>query len=284
MPRWCTAPDVLLDRQQIPLPGEGGHTSYWPGPEVQETVTARLKYRALRCALVDDISRSDTYPCRVRDGGVSMESQATVSKVSGSALLPDESWHDRGGNGDDRPRFRQPIARELPDGYALELVNNELQMEEPSADVGHHHPTARPRPRVVSATPFGFPGSDGSRRRQPPLGVAGRPAVRDKPVDAKLAVTVTALPVSPPPRSRSRQIARPAPDPDRRLGCPEPTARGSPHRGSCHEGDHPCRPGAEEWAGCPSRSKHPSGANAMPRRWITRGLGSPCWHVESAPG
>ena len=83
--------------------------------------------------LVDDISRSDTYPyVDVREDDVSMGHEATVSKVSEEQLF---YLMSRGMTEDEAMAmivrgFIEPIARELPMEYALELNRLiELQME-----------------------------------------------------------------------------------------------------------------------------------------------------------
>jgi Fe-S cluster assembly protein SufB len=83
--------------------------------------------------LVDQISRSDTYPyVDVREDDVSMAHEATVSKVSADQLF----YLMSRGLGEDEAMamivrgFVEPIARELPMEYALELNRLiELQME-----------------------------------------------------------------------------------------------------------------------------------------------------------
>jgi Fe-S cluster assembly protein SufB len=83
--------------------------------------------------LVDDVSRSDTYPyVDVREDDVSMSHEATVSKVSQDQLF----YLMNRGLGEDEAMalivrgFVEPIARELPMEYALELNRLiELQME-----------------------------------------------------------------------------------------------------------------------------------------------------------
>ncbi|MDT7611338.1 MAG: Fe-S cluster assembly protein SufB [Pseudonocardiales bacterium] len=83
--------------------------------------------------LVDQISRSDTYPyVDVRTDDVSMGHEATVSKVSEEQLF---YLMSRGLTEDEAMAmvvrgFVEPIARELPMEYALELNRLiELQME-----------------------------------------------------------------------------------------------------------------------------------------------------------
>ena len=83
--------------------------------------------------LVDDISRSDTYPyVDAREDDVSMGHEATVSKVSEDQLF---YLMSRGLSEDEAMAmvvrgFVEPIARELPMEYALELNRLiELQME-----------------------------------------------------------------------------------------------------------------------------------------------------------
>ncbi len=89
----------------------------------------------VRCdaLLVDTIRRSDTYPyVDVREDDVSMGHEATVSKVSEDQLF---YLMSRGMTEDEAMAmivrgFIEPIARELPMEYALELNRLiELQME-----------------------------------------------------------------------------------------------------------------------------------------------------------
>ena len=83
--------------------------------------------------LVDSISRSDTYPyVDVREDDVSMGHEATVSKISDDQLF----YLMSRGLGEDEAMamivrgFIEPIARELPMEYALELNRLiEMQME-----------------------------------------------------------------------------------------------------------------------------------------------------------
>ncbi|MFM1864769.1 MAG: hypothetical protein RL677_549, partial [Actinomycetota bacterium] len=102
----------------------GGRTSYRGLIQVDEgafNAKTTVKCDAL---LVDDNSRSDTYPyidCREDD--VSMGHEATVSKVSEDQLF---YLMQRGMNEDEAMAmivrgFVEPIARELPMEYAIEL-------------------------------------------------------------------------------------------------------------------------------------------------------------------
>jgi len=111
----------------------GGRTSYRGLVQVQEG--SHHSASTVRCdaLLVDDISRSDTYPyVDVRVDDVSMGHEATVSKVSEDQLFYLQS---RGLTEDEAMAmivrgFIEPIARELPMEYALELNRLiELQME-----------------------------------------------------------------------------------------------------------------------------------------------------------
>ncbi|HJE50557.1 MAG TPA: Fe-S cluster assembly protein SufB [Tessaracoccus flavescens] len=111
----------------------GGRSSYRGLVKVEPG--ARHSASSVMCdaLLVDDISRSDTYPyVDVREEDVSMAHEATVSKVSedqlfylmsrGMGELEAMAMIVRG--------FVEPIARELPMEYALELNRLiELQME-----------------------------------------------------------------------------------------------------------------------------------------------------------
>jgi Fe-S cluster assembly protein SufB len=111
----------------------GGRTSYRGLVQVQEGAhgsKANVKCDAL---LVDTISRSDTYPyVDVREDDVSMGHEATVSKVGEDQLF---YLMSRGLAEDEAMAmvvrgFVEPIARELPMEYALELNRLiELQME-----------------------------------------------------------------------------------------------------------------------------------------------------------
>ncbi|EPI41080.1 hypothetical protein HMPREF1586_01234, partial [Gardnerella vaginalis JCP8522] len=83
--------------------------------------------------LVDDFSRSDTYPhVDVREDNVSMAHEATVSKVSEDQLfyLMSRGLEEKEAMGMIVRGFVEPISRQLPMEYALELNRLvELQME-----------------------------------------------------------------------------------------------------------------------------------------------------------
>jgi Fe-S cluster assembly protein SufB len=111
----------------------GGRTSY--RGLIQVDPNAHHSASTVKCdaLLVDTISRSDTYPyVDVRTDDVSMAHEATVSKVSDEQLF----YLMSRGMGEDEAMamivrgFVEPIARELPMEYALELNRLiELQME-----------------------------------------------------------------------------------------------------------------------------------------------------------
>ncbi|MGA3540584.1 Fe-S cluster assembly protein SufB [Melissospora conviva] len=111
----------------------GGRTSYRGLVQVMEgshNSRSTVKCDAL---LVDAISRSDTYPyVDIREDDVSMGHEATVSKVSDDQLF---YLMSRGLSEDEAMAmivrgFIEPIAKELPMEYALELNRLiELQME-----------------------------------------------------------------------------------------------------------------------------------------------------------
>lgn len=111
----------------------GGRSSYRGLVQVLEG--AHHSASSVKCdaLLVDTISRSDTYPyVDVREDDVSMAHEATVSKVSDDQLF----YLMSRGMGEDEAMamivrgFVEPIARELPMEYALELNRLiELQME-----------------------------------------------------------------------------------------------------------------------------------------------------------
>ncbi|WP_026423977.1 Fe-S cluster assembly protein SufB [Actinokineospora inagensis] len=111
----------------------GGRTSY--RGLVQVNKRAHHAKSTVKCdaLLVDQISRSDTYPyVDVREDDVAMGHEATVSKVSDDQLF---YLMSRGLTEDEAMAmivrgFVEPIARELPMEYALELNRLiELQME-----------------------------------------------------------------------------------------------------------------------------------------------------------
>ncbi|MFI7589007.1 Fe-S cluster assembly protein SufB [Spongisporangium articulatum] len=111
----------------------GGRTSYRGLIQVLEG--SHHAASTVRCdaLLVDTISRSDTYPyVDVREDDVSMGHEATVSKVSEDQLF---YLMSRGMTEEEAMAmivrgFIEPIARELPMEYALELNRLiELQME-----------------------------------------------------------------------------------------------------------------------------------------------------------
>ena len=111
----------------------GGRASY--RGEIRVAAGAHHSANTVRCdaLLVDNISRSDTYPSvDVREDDVSMGHEATVSRVSEEQLF---SLQSRGLPEDEAMAmivrgFIEPIAKELPMEYALELNKLiELQME-----------------------------------------------------------------------------------------------------------------------------------------------------------
>ncbi len=111
----------------------GGRTSYRGLVQVLEGAHGSKSTVKCDALLVDDISRSDTYPyVDVREDDVAMGHEATVSKVSADQLF---YLMSRGLSEDEAMAmivrgFVEPIARELPMEYALELNRLiELQME-----------------------------------------------------------------------------------------------------------------------------------------------------------
>ena len=111
----------------------GGRTSYRGLVQVQEG--AHHSKSTVKCdaLLIDTISRSDTYPyVDVREDDVEMGHEATVSRISDYQLF----YLMSRGLGEDEAMamivrgFIEPIARELPMEYALELNRLiEMQME-----------------------------------------------------------------------------------------------------------------------------------------------------------
>jgi Fe-S cluster assembly protein SufB len=111
----------------------GGRTSYRGLVQVAEGAHHSASTVKCDALLVDSVSRSDTYPyVDVREDDVAMGHEATVSKVSEDQLF---YLMSRGMNEDEAMAmivrgFVEPIARELPMEYALELNRLiELQME-----------------------------------------------------------------------------------------------------------------------------------------------------------
>ena len=111
----------------------GGRSAYRGLVQVQEGAKGTKNSVVCDALLVDQISRSDTYPyIDVREDDVTMGHEATVSRVSEEQLFYLQS---RGLAEDEAMAmivrgFVEPIARELPMEYALELNRLiELQME-----------------------------------------------------------------------------------------------------------------------------------------------------------
>src|SRR4051812_28958189 len=111
----------------------GGRTSYRGLVQIQEGATGSKSTVKCDALLVDTISRSDTYPyVDVREDDASIGHEATVSKVGDDQLF---YLMSRGLSEDEAMAmivrgFVEPIARELPMEYALELNRLiELQME-----------------------------------------------------------------------------------------------------------------------------------------------------------
>ena len=111
----------------------GGRTSYRGLVQVEDGAHHSASTVKCDALLVDQISRYDTYPyVDVREDDVAMGHEATVSRVSDDQLF---YLMSRGLDEDEAMAmivrgFIEPIARELPMEYALELNRLiELQME-----------------------------------------------------------------------------------------------------------------------------------------------------------
>src|ERR1700752_459821 len=111
----------------------GGRTSYRGLIQINEGAHGSKSNVLCDALLVDQISRSDTYPyVDIREDDVSMGHEASVSKVSDDQLF---YLMSRGMAEDEAMAmivrgFVEPIAKELPMEYALELNRLiELQME-----------------------------------------------------------------------------------------------------------------------------------------------------------
>ncbi len=111
----------------------GGRTSYRGLIQIQEGATGSKSTVRCDALLVDNVSRSDTYPyVDVREDDVQMGHEATVSKVSEDQLfyLMSRGMAEEEAMAMIVRGFVEPIARELPMEYALELNRLiELQME-----------------------------------------------------------------------------------------------------------------------------------------------------------
>lgn len=111
----------------------GGRTSYRGLVQVLEGAHHSASNVLCDALLVDQISRSDTYPyVDVREDDVSMGHEATVSRVSEDQLfyLMSRGMPETEAMAMIVRGFVEPIARELPMEYALELNRLiELQME-----------------------------------------------------------------------------------------------------------------------------------------------------------
>ena len=111
----------------------GGRTSYRGLVQINEGAHGSKSSVVCDALLVDNISRSDTYPyVDIREDDVQMGHEATVSKVSEDQMF---YLMSRGMTEEEAMAmivrgFVEPIAKELPMEYALELNRLiELQME-----------------------------------------------------------------------------------------------------------------------------------------------------------
>ncbi|CAJ1499139.1 Fe-S cluster assembly protein SufB [[Mycobacterium] kokjensenii] len=111
----------------------GGRSSYRGLVEIHKGANGSKSSVKCDALLVDDVSRSDTYPyVDIREDDVTVGHEATVSKVSENQLF---YLMSRGLTEDEAMAmvvrgFVEPIAKELPMEYALELNKLiQLQME-----------------------------------------------------------------------------------------------------------------------------------------------------------
>ena len=111
----------------------GGRTSYRGLVQIMEGATGSKSSVVCDALLVDQISRSDTYPyVDIREDDVQMGHEASVSKVSEDQMfyLMSRGLSEQEAMAMIVRGFVEPIARELPMEYALELNRLiELQME-----------------------------------------------------------------------------------------------------------------------------------------------------------
>ena len=124
---------LLDDRLEVGGPRRRPHLLPRSGPDPGGRPRLAESTCVCDALLVDQISRSDTYPyVDVREDDVTMGHEATVSKVSEDQLF---YLMSRGMTEEEAMAmivrgFVEPIARELPMEYALELNRLiELQME-----------------------------------------------------------------------------------------------------------------------------------------------------------
>ena len=111
----------------------GGRSAYRGLVKIVDGAEGSSNSTVCDALLVDDFSRSDTYPhVDVREDDVTMAHEATVSKVSEDQLfyLMSRGLEEKEAMGMIVRGFVEPISRELPMEYALELNRLvELQME-----------------------------------------------------------------------------------------------------------------------------------------------------------
>ena len=111
----------------------GGRSAYRGLVKIVDSAEGASSNVVCDALLVDDFSRSDTYPhVDVREDDVSMAHEATVSKVSEDQLfyLMSRGIEEKEAMAMIVRGFVEPISRELPMEYALELNRLvELQME-----------------------------------------------------------------------------------------------------------------------------------------------------------
>ncbi|MDR1118410.1 MAG: SufD family Fe-S cluster assembly protein, partial [Bifidobacteriaceae bacterium] len=127
------APDTSSSVVSKSISRGGGRTSYRGLVHVRPGAERAKSNVICDALLVDDISRTDTYPyVDVREDDVTMGHEATVSKVSADQLfyLMSRGLAEAEAMALIVRGFVEPIARELPMEYALELNRLiELQME-----------------------------------------------------------------------------------------------------------------------------------------------------------
>lgn len=115
----------------------GGRTSYRGLVQIQPTATNSSVYVSCDALLMDEDSRSDTYPTmRIKNNDVQVQHEATVEKLGEEKLfyLTSRGITKNDAEGILVNGFIEPVTREIPLEYSIEL--NRLMQLEMSGSVG----------------------------------------------------------------------------------------------------------------------------------------------------